>query len=108
MSAGSSGKKSVIGRPFQKGQSGNPSGRPKQTKAQKDALEEMKKLTPLAVKTVEEILRNKSASDSVRLRAAEIVFDRMYGKAETRVKADVVTGDGDFVLRIVSGDGADD
>ena len=95
------------GRQFKPGQSGNPSGRPKRTQEQKDALEELKKLTPAAVQAVNEILRDQDAPESARLRAAEIVFDRTYGKPEARVSADVMTGSGDFILRIV-GDDADD
>lgn len=68
---------------FKKGQSGNPGGRPKDLQGLK-ALCQQK--TQLAIDTVVKILKDKSAKDSDRLKAAEILLDRAYGKPLQEVK----------------------
>jgi hypothetical protein len=55
------------GRPFQKGVSGNPGGRPKVDPEVKALLDEM---APEAIKTLGEIMRNKKAQASARATAA--------------------------------------
>lgn len=81
--AANSGK-TARGRPFQKGQSGNPSGRPKQTQEQKDALSMIKELAPVAVEWLREVLTNEKTKPEIRLRAIEMVLDRAYGKPVAR------------------------
>ncbi len=68
------------GKPFAPGVSGNPRGRPKQTAEQKDALETIKGLTHKAARLLDDVLTDNSAPLSMRIRAAEIVLDRTYGK----------------------------
>jgi len=68
------------GRPFQKGQSGNPKGRPKQTQEQKDALAMIRTLAPEAAERLREIIRDPNVKVDAQLRAIEIVLDRTYGK----------------------------
>ena len=70
------------GRPFVKGQSGNPKGRPKQTQEQKDAHAMIRKLAPQAVERLREILEDPRVKTSDLLRAIEIVFDRAFGKED--------------------------
>ena len=69
----------ITGR-FAKGCSGNPSGRPKQGKEQADALDAIKELSGDAVRCLERIIKDPKASTSARVKAAEIILDRAYGK----------------------------
>jgi hypothetical protein len=77
---------SVKGGPklFEKGQSGNPSGYSKERREANKALAEaLRAYEPKAIATLVDLLDSKV--DSVRLRAAEITFDRVHGKAVQRV-----------------------
>lgn len=73
------------GRPFQKGQSGNPKGRPKQTPEQKDALQQIRALAPAAADRLREIINDPETKLDIQLRAIDIVLDRAYGKAAAQV-----------------------
>ncbi len=73
---------------FKKGVSGNPGGRPKRTPEELQAIEDMKQLTPTAVKVVKGILENDHASVYARLQAAELIFNRAMGRPETYLKVD--------------------
>lgn len=72
-----------------KGHSGNPRGRPKkgqaEKEAQKDALKLIKLNTVPAVNAILEVMKDKKTRPADRLRAAEIIIDRVYGKAPTTV-----------------------
>lgn len=68
------------GRPFEKGKSGNPRGRPKQTQEQKDALAMIRDLAPEAAERLRDILHDPDTKTNDLLRAIEIVFDRAFGK----------------------------
>ena len=65
---------------FAPGTSGNPSGRPKQTKEQADALEAIRALVPDAVGEVKRLLLAKDTPPAVKFRLAELILDRTYGK----------------------------
>ena len=65
---------------FQKGQSGNPCGRPKTTQGQKDALQQIRDLAPRAAEEMQRILDDPDSPQALKLRVAEMVFDRAFGK----------------------------
>lgn len=80
---------------FVKGQSGNPSGRPKLPVSAKDRLVSM---LPGALDTLQQLINDESAKPEVRIRAAEIVLDRNLGRAVTPIMAEVVSGKPEMTL----------
>ena len=75
----------VVGVPFQKGQSGNPGGRPKRDPAEVAKWMEAAKGN---LKVLIDI-RDNGEKDSDRIKAIEIIEDRSYGKPLQQVEADV-------------------
>jgi len=70
-------KKRGAGKPFQPGQSGNPSGRPK---IPEDVKQAFKEASMDACNTLISIANDKTAKDADRVRAAEAILDRAWGK----------------------------
>ena len=68
---------------FQKGVSGNPGGRPKTAPEFKTLCQEK---SLVALEVVAKILENRFTKDNDRLRAAEIIIERAYGKAPQEIK----------------------
>jgi uncharacterized protein DUF5681 len=67
---------SARGRPFAKGQSGNPGGKPKELK---ELQLEARRLTPKALATLAEVCKS-GRPDAARVAAAIAILDRAFGK----------------------------
>mgnify|MGYP001569449425 CR=1 FL=1 len=78
------------GKPFPKGVTGNPGGRPKRTAEEMDLIAACKERTPEALKVIEGLMVG-AASDSVRLNSAIYIIDRAYGKATQFIDAKITT-----------------
>jgi hypothetical protein len=70
------------GRPFAKGRSGNPGGRPKDLEGVRALA---KSYTVEAIDTLAKVMR-KGPTEGARIRAAEALLDRAWGKASQAVE----------------------
>ena len=75
------------GKPFEKGKSGNPNGRPKIDDKTKAIL---KAAAPDAARLLVEMMNNPVTGEKTRLQAAQTVLDRVYGKATQPIEGAVV------------------
>ena len=66
---------------FQKGKSGNPSGRPKDTDEKRAFTQACQGHSKEALTTLLEVMRNKKAPAAARVKASETILDRGWGKA---------------------------
>ncbi len=71
---------------FHPGQSGNPSGRHKCTKEEKEAMDAIRSLDHIAVEKLESLLKSDDVSAAVKVKICELILDRTYGKVETAVR----------------------
>ena len=83
----------TIGKPFKKGQSGNPGGRPKVIAEVKELAREY---TGEAIETLVSIMTSPKAAPAARVSAANSLLDRGYGKPPQHI-----TGEGgpSYVVR---------
>jgi len=73
---------------FAAGSSGNPAGRPKRTDQEREIIESMGTLVPQAITIIRDMLGDKDVPAYLRIRAAEIVFERVAGKPMTGLELD--------------------
>jgi uncharacterized protein DUF5681 len=101
----------VRGRPFQKGTSGNPGGRPR---VLADVQELARERSPEAIKILANVMRDEKAPPAARVAAANALLDRGYGKptqpiSQTLTKIDPSTmSDAELAAIVRNGIPADD
>ena len=71
---------------FEKGQSGNPTGKKKKSQEELDALEEIRKLAPGVAAKMKEMLEAPRVPAVAKVRILEIILERTFGKVESAVK----------------------
>jgi hypothetical protein len=75
-----------IGKPFQKGQSGKPGGRPKVIAEVKELAREH---TAEAIQTLVSIMTNPKSAPAARVSAANALLDRGYGKPPQHISGEI-------------------
>jgi hypothetical protein len=86
---GRGGSQKGKGRPFPKGVSGNPGGRPK---VLGDVQELARQKSPEAINTLSNIMNDEKAPSAARVAAANALLDRGYGKPTQPIFTDSVEG----------------
>jgi hypothetical protein len=75
--------------PYQKGQSGNPGGRPRTVLANGKTLREMaREHTEVALNALIEVVTSDKTSDTARVTAAQALLDRGWGKPTQPISGD--------------------
>lgn len=57
-------------------------------------------MVPQSIEVLKQIIENKNARDQDRIRAIEVVLDRVYGKPSQEMKLDEITADKTLIMRI--------
>lgn len=71
-------------------------------------MQAIRDLAPNAAEVLKDMLYGEGIPPAQRLRAAEMILDRAYGKADAKVDMQAKVAQGDFVLKIGQvDDGAD-
>ena len=83
------------GRPFKKGESGNPGGRPK---LPKEFIERAREKSFEALEYLIETVGNKDVADTVRVRAAETIIAYGFGKPTQAI--DLSSNDKSFEITV--------
>lgn len=87
---------------FRKGSSGNPGGRPKRKPEEQDALQAINRLSLEAVQVMQTLLREKNTPAAVKVKIAEALLDRTFGKPH--VSADIARhGSGEDFTIVITG-----
>ena len=73
---------------FRPGHSGNPAGRPADTQETKEGKELLRAASPAACQLLCNTINDPSAKLELRIKCAEIVLDRVYGKPQQAVEVD--------------------
>lgn len=73
------------GKPFAKGRSGNPTGRPRRTPEEVELAEACRAKTKEALEVIDGLMRT-SDNDRVRLAAAQFIIERGWGRAPERIE----------------------
>src|SRR6476659_4598209 len=94
----------IRGRPFKKGTSGNPGGRPK---VLGDVQELARERSPEAINILANVMRDEKAPPAARVAAANALLDRGYGKptqpiSQTLTKLDPSTLSDEELAAIVA------
>ena len=80
---------------FKPGESGNPSGRPKMPP---ELIQAFRDRTQDALNTLVEIMNDKEGRGSERVKAAEVIIDRAWGKAIQQAE---LTGEDGGAIEII-------
>ena len=100
MQHSNNGKKvgGITGKGFMPGQSGNPGGKKKEPEAFKQLAREH---SIEALQTVILLLNDKNTRPNEKLKAAELIMDRAWGKATQHIDADLRPDTDSFANRLI-------